>query len=255
LIKWGHMNYNFTDKVVVVTGASKGIGRRIAEEFSRLGATTVLLSRTESALIEVKDGILRNNGKAVSYACDVSSFEQFSSVIAEVLKELGTIDILVNNAGITRDNLIMRLKNQDWDQVVDINLKGVFNGIKAVTRPMMKSRSGSIINITSVVGQIGNAGQSNYAAAKAGVIGLTKSAAKELSSRNITVNAVAPGYIQTEMTENLGDSIKENLLNSIPLSRLGSTQDVADLVLFLASDHARYITGQTLNVDGGMVMV
>ncbi len=248
------MAISFKDKVVVVTGASRGIGRTIAEKFAELGAKTALVSRTQESLEDVQKSIQAKGGTAMVLALDVSSMDGFTACINEVAAQWGTVDVLINNAGITRDNLIMRLKEEDWDQVVDINLKGVFNGIKADTRIMMKARKGAIINITSVVGLTGNAGQSNYAAAKAGIIGLTKSAAKELGSRNITVNAVAPGYISTDMTDGLNESVKENLMKSIPLGRLGSTEDVANLVLFMASDDAAYITGQTFNVDGGMVM-
>ncbi len=248
------MKFNFSNKVVLVTGASRGIGKEIAKMFSAAGACTCLLSRSEESLGTVSDEIKSAGGQAHIYPAEVSSLSGFTEAVTQIIKDRGTIDILVNNAGITKDNLIMRMKEEDWDSVIDIDLKGIFNGIKAVTRPMMKAKYGRIINISSVVGLTGNAGQSNYAAAKAGIIGLTKSIAKELGSRSITVNAVAPGYIQTEMTVNLDEKVKQELMNNIPLGRLGTTEDVAHLVMFLASDEAAYITGQTYNVDGGMVM-
>ena len=192
---------------------------------------------------------------AESMVGDVSNLNSISEVATNTIDKWGRIDILVNNAGIARDNIIMRMKEDDWDSVMNINLKGCFNGIKSVARPMIKNKTGRIINITSVIGQIGNAGQSNYAASKAGIMGLTKSMAKELGSRNITVNAVAPGYITTDMTNELNDEVKEKMKSSIPLGRLGTPDDVANLVCFLASDEAGYITGQTFNVDGGMVMI
>jgi 3-oxoacyl-[acyl-carrier protein] reductase len=203
----------------------------------------------------VQERIISQGGIAESITGDVSSLDSFAEIISSANEKWGRIDILVNNAGVTRDNIIMRMKEDDWDEVMSINLKGCFNGIKSVTRPMIKNKAGRIINITSVIGQIGNAGQSNYAASKAGIMGLTKSMAKELGSRNITVNAVAPGYITTDMTDELNNDVKEKMKSSIPLGRLGTPDDVANLVCFLASDDAGYITGQTFNVDGGMVMI
>ena len=246
--------FSLSNKIAIVTGASRGIGSTIAHNLSKTGAKIVLISRNIDALKSVEAEIKSNDGDAISIATDVSNLESFTDAVNQVVEMWGTVDILINNAGITRDNIIMRLKEEDWDAVIDINLKGCFNGIKAVTRPMMKARCGRIINITSVIGLIGNSGQSNYAASKAGILGLTKSIAKELGSRNITVNAIAPGYIQTEMTDNLDETSKNNLIKSIPLQRLGQPQEIANLVCFLASDEAAYITGQTLNVDGGMVM-
>ena len=246
--------FNLSNKIAIVTGASRGIGSAIAHNLSKAGAKVVLISRSIDALKSVESEIKSNGGEAISITADVSNLESFTNAISQVVETWGTVDILINNAGITKDNIILRLKEEDWDAVIDINLKGCFNGIKAVTRPMLKSRSGRIINITSVIGLIGNSGQSNYAASKAGILGLTKSIAKELGSRNITVNAIAPGYIQTEMTDNLDQASKDNLMKSIPLQRLGKPEEIASLVCFLASEEAAYITGQTLNVDGGMVM-
>ena len=246
--------FNLSNKIAIVTGASRGIGSAIAHNLSKAGAKVVLISRSIDALKSVESEIKSNGGEAISITADVSNLESFTNAISQVVEAWGTVDILVNNAGITKDNIILRLKEEDWDAVIDINLKGCFNGIKAVTRPMLKSRSGRIINITSVIGLIGNSGQSNYAASKAGILGLTKSIAKELGPRNITVNAIAPGYIQTEMTDNLDQTSKDNLMKSIPLQRLGKPEEIASLVCFLVSEEAAYITGQTINVDGGMVM-
>ena len=246
---------NLTDKVAIVTGASRGIGEVIAKQLSSCGAKIILIARNSDQLVAVKETIISNGGIAESIAGDVSNLNSISEIVTNTIDKWGQIDILVNNAGIARDNIIMRMKEDDWDSVMNINLKGCFNGVKSVARPMIKNKAGRIINITSVIGQIGNAGQSNYAASKAGIMGLTKSMAKELGSRNITVNAVAPGYITTDMTNELNDEVKEQLKSSIPLGRLGTPDDVANLVCFLASDEAGYITGQTFNVDGGMVMI
>ena len=246
---------NLTDKVAIVTGASRGIGEAIAKQLSSCGAKIILIARNSDQLVAVKETIISNGGIAESMAGDVSNLNSISEIVTNTIDKWGRIDILVNNAGIVRDNIIMRMKEDDWDSVMNINLKGCFNGIKSVARPMIKNKAGRIINITSVIGQIGNAGQSNYAASKAGIMGLTKSMAKELGSRNITVNAVAPGYITTDMTNELNDEVKEQMKSSIPLGRLGTPDDVANLVCFLASDEAGYITGQTFNVDGGMVMI
>ena len=246
---------NLTDKVAIVTGASRGIGEAIAKQLSSCGAKIILIARNSDQLVAVKETIISNGGIAESMVCDVSNLNSISEIVTNTIDKWGQIDILVNNAGIIRDNIIIRMNEDDWDSVMNINLKGCFNGIKSVARPMIKNKAGRIINITSVIGQIGNAGQSNYAASKAGIMGLTKSMAKELGPRNITVNAVAPGYITTDMTNELNDEVKEQLKSSIPLGRLGTPDDVANLVCFLASDEAGYITGQTFNVDGGMVMI
>ena len=246
---------DLNDKVAIVTGASRGIGKAIANQLSNCGAKVVLVARNAEALDSVEESINSQGGNAVAMPGDISSLNSFAEIAANTVSKWERIDILVNNAGTTRDNIIMRMKEEDWDSVLDINLKGCFNGIKAVTRSMIKNKAGRIISITSVIGQIGNAGQSNYAASKAGIIGLTKSIAKELGSRNITVNAVSPGYISTDMTDKLDEEVKEKMKSSIPLGKLGTPQDVANLVCFLASDEAEYITGQTFNVDGGMVMI
>ena len=241
---------DFSGKVALVTGASRGIGRSIASTLSNAGAHVVCVSRNEADVKAVADSLPH----ASSAACDVSSAEGFGELVNSIITDQGQLDILVNNAGITRDGLIMRMKEDDWNLVMDINLKGAFNGIKAAMRPMMKQKSGRIINISSVVGLMGNAGQINYAASKAGLIGMTKSVARELSSRGITANCVAPGYVETDMTNKLTDEIKSSLNEQIPLGRIGNVKDIAYAVAFLASDEASYITGQTLSVDGGMVM-
>lgn len=238
------------ERVAIVTGASRGIGKAIAVSLSQGGAHVVCVSRNEKDVQTVANTL--SQGSAAE--CDVSSSESFSHLVKHVTDTYGRLDILINNAGITRDSLIMRMKEDDWDLVMNINLKGAFNGIKSVSRYMMKQRSGRIINISSVVGLTGNAGQANYAASKAGLIGLTKSTAKELAPRGITVNCIAPGYIATDMTNELGDTVKEDLVKQIPLGRIGTSDDIANMALFLSSEGAGYITGQTFTVDGGMIM-
>ncbi|MBT4063630.1 MAG: 3-oxoacyl-[acyl-carrier-protein] reductase [Candidatus Marinimicrobia bacterium] len=247
--------FKLSKKIAVITGASRGIGKAMAETYAQADAHVICVSRNEDALNGVADLIRSNGGSASVAACNVSDLENFQKLIKDTVDNYGSVDILVNNAGITRDTLIMRMSEDDWDTVIDINLKGAFNGIKAVTRTMMKQKSGRIINISSVVGLTGNAGQVNYAASKAGLIGLTKSAAKEIGSRGITVNCIAPGYIATDMTDQLDDQAKDLLISQIPLGRIGSPDDIAATALFLASDEAGYITGQTFTVDGGMVMI
>ncbi len=243
------------EKTALVTGASRGIGRATALELAKAGAKVALnFAGNRAAAEEVAALIEAAGGEALLVQADVGDPAAVDTMIKAVVARFGKIDILVNNAGITRDNLIMRMKEEEWDAVIHTNLKGIFNCTKAVTRLMMKQKYGRIVNMTSVVGVMGNAGQSNYAAAKAGVIGFTKSMAKELASRNITVNAVAPGYISTDMTANLPEQAKSELQSQIPLQRLGNPEDVAAAVLFLVSPGADYITGQTLHVDGGMVM-
>ncbi len=242
-------------KVVLVTGASRGIGRTIAIELAKAGAkVAVNYSGSEQKANEVVDEIKALGQEAFAIQANVSDADSVTNMVKEVISTFGSLDILVNNAGITRDNLLMRMKEEEWDDVININLKGVFLCTKAVTRQMMKQRSGKIINIASIVGVSGNPGQANYVAAKAGVIGLTKTTAKELASRNINVNAVAPGFITTEMTDKLPEDVKNEMLKLIPLARFGETTDISGVVLFLASDHSKYITGQTLHIDGGMVM-
>ena len=246
--------FNLKEKITIVTGASKGIGEAIATSFANAGAHVVCVSRTESVLKTVQKKIKDYGGSASIYSCDVSQYKEVESLINNTLEEFGKIDVIVNNAGITRDGLIMRMSDDDWDTVININLKGAFNGIKAVSRVMMKQRSGRIINISSLVGLKGNPGQANYSASKAGIIGLTKSTAKELGSRGITVNCIAPGYIATEMTDQLAEKIKQELINRIPLGYIGKPNNIASAALFLASDEAEYITGQTVSVDGGMLI-
>ncbi|MBO5245284.1 MAG: 3-oxoacyl-[acyl-carrier-protein] reductase [Selenomonadales bacterium] len=242
-------------KVALVTGASRGIGRAVAIALAKNGAKiAVNYAGNQAAAEEVKQIIEQNGGEAILVQADVSNIESVDAMVAQVMDAFGRIDILVNNAGITRDTLLMRMKEADWNAVIQTNLTGVFYVTKAVSKIMMKQRSGKIVNMSSVVGLMGNAGQANYAAAKAGVIGFTKSMAKELAARNITVNAIAPGFIATDMTAVLSDKVKEDLATKIPMGRLGEADDIAAAVLFLVSDSASYITGQTLNVDGGMVM-
>ena len=242
-------------KVALVTGGSRGIGRAVTLELAKSGAKVVVnYAGNVNAANEVCETIIAAGGEAIAIQADVSDANSVESMVKLIIEKYGHIDILVNNAGITRDNLLMRMKEEDWDAVMNTNLKGIFNCTKLVSRYMMKQKSGKIINMTSVVGIIGNAGQSNYSAAKAGVIGFTKSMAKELASRGITVNAIAPGFISTDMTSVLSDQVKSDLAAQIPLGRLGSPEDVAAAVGFLVSSAANYITGQTIHVDGGMVM-
>ncbi len=250
------MQIALKDKIAVVTGGSRGIGRTISMTLAAAGATVVVnYQRNAAAAEETVAAITAADGAAIGMQADVSLGEDVERMFKTVIERYGTVDILVNNAGITRDTLLLRMKEDDFDAVIDTNLRGVYLCTRAALRPMTKARSGRIINITSVVGLIGNAGQSNYAAAKAGIIGFTRAVAREMASRNITVNAVAPGYIETELTAGLGDQVRAAILEAIPLRRLGTPQDVANLVCFLASDAAAYITGQTLTVDGGMVMI
>lgn len=242
-------------KVALVTGASRGIGRAVAIQMAQNGADVIVnYSGSEAAAQETVDAILDLGRKAIKVKANVANAEEVQAMVAEAHETFGHIDILVNNAGITRDGLLMRMKDEDWDAVLDINLKGTYLVTKAVAKIMMKQRSGHIINMTSVVGVMGNAGQTNYAASKAGVIGFTKSCAKELASRGITVNAVAPGFIHTDMTDVLSDKVKEAMVHEIPLGRMAEPQEVANVVTFLASDFSSYVTGQVINVDGGMVM-
>ena len=245
------MQIDLSGKNVLVTGSTRGIGRAIAETLAKAGARVAVVGRDLKKAQEAATAI--GNGSQ-GFACDVTDTTAVTKLVADVEAAFGSIDVLVNNAGITRDNLVMRLKDDDWDAVINANLRGAFAAIRAVSRGMMKRRSGRIINISSIIGIIGNKGQANYAASKAGLIALTKSVAKELGSRNILVNAVAPGFIETEMTAAMTPEAREGLGKQIALERLGTPQDVAATVAFLASDLSSYITGQVLVVDGGMVM-
>jgi 3-oxoacyl-[acyl-carrier protein] reductase len=246
---------NLEGKAALVTGASRGIGREIALELASLGANVAVnFAGNEAKANEVVDEIKALGRDAFAVKCNVSNSVEVSAMVKETIDRFGSLDILVNNAGITRDNLLMRMKDDEWDDVININLKGVFLCTKAVTRQMMKQRNGRIINIASIVGVSGNPGQANYVAAKAGVIGLTKTTAKELATRNITVNAIAPGFISTDMTDKLTEEVKTEMLKQIPLARFGEPKDIAKVVAFLASSDSAYMTGQTLHIDGGMVM-
>lgn len=242
-------------KTAIITGAGRGIGKAIALKLTHLGANIVINDIPSSVDADkTAEEINSNGGNAIVCKGDVRSQQDVEQVIQAAVDKYGSVDILINNAGITRDTLIMRMTEKDWDDVLDINLKGTFNCIKAATKVMMKQRSGKIVNLASVVGVMGNAGQANYSASKAGIIGLTKSTAKELGSRGINCNAVAPGFIQSDMTDKLTDSVKEEYAKNIPLKRFGTPEDVADVVAFLVSDEAKYITGQVLHIDGGLVM-
>lgn len=246
---------NLSGKVAVITGSSKGIGAAIGIAFAKAGADVVInYNRDQAGAEEVVRQITEMGRKAKAYKADVANSAEVEAFFDEVQKDFGKIDVLVNNAGITRDTLLVRMKEDDWDEVMDTNLKSMFLCTRAVAKSMMKQRSGKIINITSVVGLIGNPGQANYTAAKAGTIGFTKTVAKELAARGVQVNAIAPGFIISRMTDSLSEEVKNKMLSVIPLGRFGKPEDVADLALFLASDKSDYITGQVFNVDGGMVM-
>lgn len=243
-----------TGKVALVTGASRGIGRVTALTLAEHGADVVVCARSAELLTEVASQIEALGRRALAVTADVSKTADIENLLEKALATFGRVDILVNNAGITRDGLLMRMKDEDWDSVLDTNLKSAFLLSRALAKVMSKQRYGRIINISSVVGEIGNPGQANYAASKAGLLGLTKSVARELARRNVTVNAVTPGFIETEMTDALGENARHELLSKIPLGRLGQAEDVAHAVLYLASDHAGYVTGQALGVNGGMSM-
>jgi 3-oxoacyl-[acyl-carrier protein] reductase len=242
---------DFTGKVVLVTGATRGIGKAIAEGFLKLGAKVCGTATSEAGALKISE-YLGENGKG--FVLNVASQESIDACLAQIKEAFGDVDVLVNNAGITRDNLLMRMKDEEWDDIIATNLTSVYRLSKAVLRPMMKKRTGRIVSITSVVGLMGNPGQCNYAAAKAGLIGFTKSLAKEVASRGITVNAVAPGFIATDMTGALTDEQKEDIMREVPAGKLGTPEDIANAVLFLASDGAGYITGETISVNGGMYM-
>ena len=241
-------------KVALVTGSARGIGRAIAELLASRGARVVVNSTTEEGSRRVADALVAQGAEALAYGADVSNIEAAEGMVKDVIDRWQRIDVLVNNAGITRDTLLMRMKESDWDDVMNVNLKSAFHMTRLASRIMMRQKSGAIINVSSVVGLMGNPGQANYAASKAGLIGFTKSMARELGSRSITVNAVAPGFIETEMTASLPDEVKQRMLANIPLGRFGHTEEIAEMVAFLSSDAARYITGQVLVVDGGLVM-
>jgi len=252
------MRYLMVDagRVVVITGGSKGIGRAVAMRFAQEKARIILVhyDPDETASEETMDALAKQGIEVESHKVDVSSFEAVDVLFKDILSRFGRVDVVVNNAGITKDTLVMRMSEEEWDMVLKVNLKSVFNCTHAVLRPMVKKRGGSIVNISSVVGLVGNAGQANYAASKAGILGFTKSVAREVAARQVRVNAVAPGFIQTEMTDVLPEQAKESFLQQIPLRRIGSPEDVAEAVYWLCSDAASYITGQTIHVNGGMFM-
>lgn len=248
------MKFNLNNKIAIVTGASQGIGKIIAFELAKSGAHVACISRNKKAIESIVEEITINGGQASSFPCDISDSDTLSEIITEIIKENSRIDILVNNAGITKDSLLIRMSIEQWDDVINTNLKGAFHCTKAVVRYMMKNKFGRIINITSIVGLTGNAGQANYAASKAGLIGMTKSIAKEVASRGITANCIAPGWIETSMTDKLSGEVKNEFLSHIPVGRIGSPDDIANAVIFLASDEAGYITGQTITVDGGRII-
>ena len=246
--------FSLENKIAIVTGASQGIGKTISKIFSEAGAHVVCVARNTTKLKNLVDEILKNGNSASYISCDINNGKLFESSIRSITKDYENIDILVNNAGITRDSLILRMKDEQWDQVLSTNLKGAFYGTKSVLRPMMKNKYGRIINITSIVGLQGNPGQSNYSASKAGLIGFTQSVAKEVASRGITVNCIAPGWIDTEMTDVLSQDFKSEIVKNIPIGKTGSAKDIAYAALFLASNESKYITGQTITVDGGRVI-
>lgn len=242
-------------KCAVITGASRGIGREIAIKYAKEGANIVLNYRnSKEEALQLKEELDELGSNTLIFKANVSKFEEAEKLIKEAKEVFGRVDILVNNAGITKDNLIMRMKEEDFDSVIDVNLKGAFNCLKAVTPIMIRQKSGKIINMSSVVGVIGNAGQVNYSASKAGLIGMTKSLAREIGGKNININAIAPGFIDTDMTKVLSEDQKKNIISQVPLKRLGHAEDIANLALFLASDQSNYITGQVIHVDGGMAM-
>ncbi len=244
----------FKDQVVLVTGASRGIGKAIAVTFAKEGAIVIVVGRNKESTDKIRDEIISAGHRAESFDCDVTDLKKVQEIVNKILDKYKTIDILINNAGITKDNLLLRMSESDWDDVMNVNLRGVFNCTKVVTKVMLRAKKGRIVNISSIIGITGNTGQSNYAASKAGVIGFTKSVAIEMASRGITVNAVAPGYIETDMTAQLKDAARDGILKNIPLRRLGKTDDISNVCLFLASEEASYITGQTIVVDGGMAI-
>lgn len=245
---------NFSEQVVLITGSTRGIGKELARSFAQAGATVIIIGRDEVAAQKLSQELTKSGLKADGFGCNVTNLESVSETVNKILDKYNRIDILVNNAGITKDNLLLRMSESDWNEVISVNLGGVFNFTKVVTKAMLKAKKGKIINIASIIGITGNAGQANYAASKAGIIGFTKSMAKELASRSITVNAIAPGYIETDMTAQLKEETRKEILTRIPLGRLGTANDVAGICQFLASPEADYITGQTIVVDGGMAI-
>lgn len=248
------MNTNFKDEIVLVTGSARGIGKEIALAFAKNGATAIISDINAESCQKTAQEFIAQGFKADAMACDVTKLKDVEEMVNKILDKYTRLDILVNNAGITKDNLFLRMREEEWDAVLTVNLKGTFNCCKAVSKSMLKARKGKIISIASVIGILGNIGQANYAASKAGIIGLTKSLAREFASRNITVNAIAPGYIKTDMTDQLKEEVRQQILSSIPLQRMGLPEDVAGVCLFLASKQADYLTGQTIKVDGGMAI-
>ena len=246
--------FSLRNKIAIVTGASQGIGKTTAELFSKSGAHVVCIARNEKKIKNLVDTISKNGHSASYNSCDVSDGDLFQNTIKSVINDYGKIDILINNAGITRDSLVLRMKSDQWDEVLNTNLKGAFYATKSVLRSMMKNKYGRIINITSIVGLQGNSGQSNYSASKAGLIGFSQSVAKEVASRGITINCIAPGWIETELTKNLSQDIKSEIIKNIPIGKTGTTEDIAYTALFLASKESKYITGQTITVDGGRII-
>ena len=246
--------FSLRDKIAIVTGASQGIGKTTAELFSKSGAHVVCIARNEEKIKNLANTISKNGHSASYFPCDIGNGDLFQNTIKSVINDYGKIDILINNAGITRDSLVLRMKDHQWDEVLNTNLKGAFYATKSVLRSMMKNKYGRIINITSIVGLQGNSGQSNYSASKAGLIGFSQSVAKEVASRGITINCIAPGWIETEMTNDLSQDIKSEIIKNIPIGKTGTTEDIAYTALFLASNESKYITGQTITVDGGRVI-
>ena len=246
--------FSLQNKIAIVTGASQGIGKTTAELFSRSGAHVVCIARNEKKIKDLVNTISKNGHSASYISCDISDGNLFQNTIKSIISDYAKIDILINNAGITRDSLVLRMKDNQWDEVLDTNLKGAFYGTKSVLRSMMKNKYGRIINITSIVGLQGNSGQSNYSASKAGLIGFSQSVAKEVASRGITINCIAPGWIETEMTNDLPQDTKSEIIKNIPIGMTGTTEDIAYTALFLASKESKYITGQTITVDGGRVI-
>ena len=244
----------FTNQIVIITGSTRGIGKEIALAFAKEGATVIILGRGETTAQKVSQEFRARGLKADGYGCNVTNLQSVHETVNKILDKYSRVDILVNNAGITKDNLLLRMSEAEWDEVISVNLRGVFNFTKVVTKAMLKAKKGKIINIASIIGITGNSGQANYAASKAGIIGFTKSVARELASRGITVNAIAPGYIETDMTAQLKEQTREQILQTIPLGRLGTSKDVAGVCQFLASPEADYISGQTIVVDGGMAI-